>query len=113
MIGHAAGGRNRAADERTRRCEFPKVWQGETYPVEVQCDTGPGLKSFDVEGLPEVTVRESRVSMRSAITNAAYRFPDKRTIINLAPADVPKRGTLYDLPQAIALMAANGLAAQF
>jgi magnesium chelatase family protein len=51
--------------------------------------------------------------MRSAITNAAYRFPDKRTIINLAPADVPKRGTLYDLPQAIALMAANGLAAQF
>ena len=64
------------------------------YLVEVECDTGPGLNSCEVVGLPETAVRESRVRIRSAIMNSDYEFPMKRVTINPAPADVPKRGTL-------------------
>ena len=77
------------------------------YLVEVECDTGPGLNSYEVVGLPETAVRESRVRIRSALLNCDFDFPTKRVTINLAPADVPKRGTLYDLPQAMALLAAE------
>ena len=77
------------------------------YLVEVECDTGPGLNSYEVVGLPETAVRESRVRIRSALLNCDFDFPSKRVTINLAPADVPKRGTLYDLPQAMALLAAE------
>ncbi len=74
------------------------------YLVEVECDTGPGLNAFEVVGLAETAVRESRVRIRSAVANCGYDMPRGRITINLAPADVPKRGTIYDLPQAIALM---------
>jgi len=75
------------------------------YLVEVECDTGGGLNSFEVVGLAETAVRESRVRIRSAVSNCGHDMPKGRITINLAPADVPKRGTIYDLPQAIALMA--------
>ncbi|MBM4356246.1 MAG: YifB family Mg chelatase-like AAA ATPase [Deltaproteobacteria bacterium] len=81
----------------------------EGYLVEIECDTGPGLNSFEVVGLPEVAVRESRVRIRSALENCGFEFPAKKVTVNMAPADVPKRGTTYDLPQAIALLAANGV----
>ena len=74
------------------------------YLVEVECDTGGGLNSFEVVGLAETAVRESRVRIRSAVDNCGYTMPRGRITINLAPADVPKRGTIYDLPQAVALM---------
>lgn len=77
------------------------------FLVEVECDTARGLNSFEVVGLAETAVRESRVRIRSAVTNCGYKIKPKRITINLAPADVPKRGTIYDLPQALALMAAN------
>jgi len=79
------------------------------YLVEIECDTGPGLNSFEVVGLPEVAVRESRVRIRSALENCGFEFPARKVTVNMAPADVPKRGTTYDLPQAIALLAANGV----
>jgi magnesium chelatase family protein len=79
----------------------------EGYLVEVECDTGAGLNSFEVVGLPETAVRESRVRIRSAVVNCGCEFPRKRITINMAPADVPKRGTIYDLPQAVALLAAD------
>ena len=78
------------------------------FLVEVECDTGRGLNSFEVVGLAETAVRESRVRIRSALTNCGHQMPRKRITINLAPADVPKRGTVYDLPQAVALLAADG-----
>jgi magnesium chelatase family protein len=77
------------------------------FLVEVECDTGRGLNSFEVVGLPEVAVRESRVRVRSALINCGLKFPTSRITVNLAPADVPKRGTTYDLPQAIGLLAAS------
>jgi len=77
------------------------------FLVEVECDTSRGLNSFEVVGLAETAVRESRVRIRSAVNNCGYQLKPKRVTINLAPADVPKRGTIYDLPQAIALLAAN------
>jgi len=77
------------------------------YLVEVECDTGCGLNSFEVVGLAEAAVRESRVRIRSALGNAGIKFPSHRITVNLAPADVPKRGTTYDLPQAIALLASE------
>ncbi len=79
------------------------------YLVEIECDTGPGLNSFEVVGLPEVAVRESRVRIRSALENCGFEFPSRKVTVNMAPADVPKRGTTYDLPQAIALLAASGI----
>jgi magnesium chelatase family protein len=78
------------------------------FLVEVECDTAKGLNSMEVVGLPETAVRESRVRVRSAVVNCGYKFPSKRIIINLAPADVPKRGTIYDVPLAVALLAADG-----
>ena len=77
------------------------------FLVEVECDTSRGLNSFEVVGLAETAVRESRVRIRSALNNCGFKFPTSRITINLAPADVPKRGTNYDLPQAIALLAAS------
>jgi len=77
------------------------------FLVEVECDVSKGLNSFEVVGLAETAVRESRVRIRSALGNCGFEFPPKRITINLAPADVPKRGTYYDLPQAIALLASN------
>ena len=74
------------------------------YLVEVECDTGGGLNAFEVVGLAETAVRESRVRIRSAVDNCGFAMPRGRITINLAPADVPKRGTIYDLPQAVALM---------
>lgn len=74
------------------------------YLVEVECDTGGGLNAFEVVGLAETAVRESRVRIRSAVDNCGFAMPRGRITINLAPADVPKRGTVYDLPQAVALM---------
>ena len=93
---------------------FAKVYSAgvvgvDGYLVEVECDTGPGLNSFEVVGLPETAVRESRTRVRSAIGNAGFKFPMKRITINMAPADVPKRGTVYDLPQAVAILASDGL----
>jgi magnesium chelatase family protein len=79
------------------------------YLVEIECDTGPGLNSFEVVGLPEVAVRESRVRIRAALENCGFEFPARKVTVNMAPADVPKRGTIYDLPQAVALLAASGI----
>lgn len=59
-------------------------------------------------GLPEATVKESRERVRSAIINSGFRFPVRRITVSLAPADMPKQGGRYDLPIAIAILAASG-----
>ncbi|EFP73054.1 competence comM domain protein [Shigella dysenteriae 1617] len=58
-------------------------------------------------GLPETTVKEARDRVRSAIINSGYEYPAQKITINLAPADLPKEGGRYDLPIAIALLAAS------
>ncbi len=66
-----------------------------------------GLPGLTMVGLPETTVKEARDRVRSAIINSGYEFPAKKITINLAPADLPKDGGRYDLPIAIALLAAS------
>jgi magnesium chelatase family protein len=80
----------------------------DAYKVEVEADTSPGLPRFDVVGLPDAAVQESRERVRSAIRNSGLDFPQKRITVNLAPADVRKEGPSFDLPMAIAILAVTG-----
>ena len=80
----------------------------EAPPVQVQVHITGGLPKFAIVGLPEATVRESRDRVRSAIINSRFEFPRRRITVNLAPADLPKDGSRYDLPIAIGIIAATG-----
>ncbi len=79
-----------------------------TYMVEVEADVSGGLPRFDVVGLPDTAVSESRERVRSAMKNAGLSFPVGRITVNLAPADKRKEGPLYDLPIFVALLQATG-----
>jgi len=74
--------------------------------VEVQCALSPGLPSFSIVGLPEKAVSEARDRVRAAIAAMSIALPSKRITINLSPADLPKEGSHFDLPIALALLAA-------
>lgn len=76
--------------------------------IEVQCDIADGLPAFQVVGLPEKEVSESRDRIRSAIKNAGLSFPSGRITANLAPADLRKEGAGFDLPIAAAILIASG-----
>ena len=78
------------------------------FPVTVEVDISNGLPAFDVVGLPDTAVKESRERVRAAIKNNGFRFPVSRMTVNLAPADRKKAGTLYDLPMFIGILAAAG-----
>ena len=81
----------------------------DAVPVDVQVHIAPGMPAFTVVGLPDKAVGESRERVRSALTAIGLALPAKRITINLAPADLPKEGSHYDLPIAIGLMAALGI----
>lgn len=78
-------------------------------PVEVEVDMSMGLPGFSIVGLPDTAVQESRERVRAAISNSGYRFPGKKVIVNLAPADLRKEGPSFDLPIALAVLAASGV----
>jgi magnesium chelatase family protein len=80
----------------------------EAYPVHIEVDVAFGLPHFSMVGLPDVTVRESRDRVRSAIRNSGFEFPQHRITVNLAPADVRKAGSSFDLPIALGLLATSG-----
>ena len=80
----------------------------DAYPVSVETDLSQGLPSFDVVGLPDASVRESRERVRAAMKNCGLDFPVSRITINLAPADIRKEGPIYDLPFLLALLLATG-----
>ncbi len=75
--------------------------------IEVEIDIAFGLPSFTTVGLAEGAVRESKERVKAAIKNAGYEFPNRRITVNLAPADVKKVGTGYDLPMALGILAAS------
>ncbi len=81
----------------------------DAYLVEVEVDIAQGLPSFATVGLPEAAVKESRERVKSAIANSGYRFPADRITVNLAPANIKKEGTGFDLPMAIGILAATGI----
>lgn len=74
--------------------------------VEVQCAVSPGLPSFQIVGLPDKAVSEARERVRAALSALSIALPSKRITINLSPADMPKEGSHFDLPIAMALLAA-------
>ena len=78
----------------------------EARPVEVQCAVTAGLPAFALVGLPDKAVSEARDRVRTALTSMAIALPSKRITVNLSPADMPKEGSHYDLPIALALLAA-------
>ena len=83
----------------------------DAYPVEVEVDIAQGLPQFATVGLPDGAVKESKDRIKSAIKNSGYDFPTRRITINLAPADIRKDGSAFDLPMAIGLLTATGLIA--
>ena len=80
----------------------------DAYPVHIEVDVSFGLPHFTMVGLPDATVRESRDRVRSAIRNSGFEFPLHRITVNLAPADVRKEGSSFDLPIALGLLATSG-----
>ncbi len=80
----------------------------EAYPVDVEVDIANGLPSFSTVGLPQGAVKEGRERVAAALSNAGLSYPLKRITVNLAPADVRKDGSAFDLPIAIGILAASG-----
>lgn len=83
----------------------------DAFLVEVEVDITNGLPTFTTVGLPEATVKESKERVKSAINNSGYVFPNDRITVNLAPANVKKEGTGFDLPIALGILTAIGLVA--
>lgn len=80
----------------------------ESYMIEIEADVSTGLPAFDIVGLPDTAVKESRDRVRSAIKNCGFKFPVGRITVNLAPADRKKEGSVYDLPVLLAILKASG-----
>ena len=78
------------------------------YEVSVECALSGGLPAFDVVGLPDAAVKESRERVRAAIKSCGAKFPVSRITVNLAPAALRKEGTIYDLPILLGILAAQG-----
>jgi magnesium chelatase family protein len=79
----------------------------EALPVEVEVDVSSGLPGFSIVGLPDAAVQEARERVRVAISNSGYKFPTKKVIVNLAPANLRKEGPAFDLPIALGILAAS------
>ncbi len=78
-----------------------------SYMIEIEADVCGGLPCFDVVGLPDTAVKESRDRVRSAIKNCGFNFPTGRITVNLAPADKKKEGAVYDLPILLSILQAS------
>ncbi len=81
----------------------------DALPVEVEVDVSSGLPGFSIVGLPDTAVQEARERVRVAISNSGFKFPTKKVIVNLAPANLRKEGPAFDLPIALAVLAASGV----
>ena len=86
------------------------VFGVDAYLVEVEVDIAFGFPQFSTVGLPEGAVKESKERVKAAVKNCGYDFPQKRITVNLAPADIKKEGSAFDLPIAIGILSATGVA---
>ena len=78
------------------------------YPVTVETDIAPGLPGYETVGLPDAAVKESRERVHAAIRHSGFAYPTARITVNLAPADLKKEGSVYDLPIALSILIASG-----
>ncbi len=81
----------------------------EAFLVDVEVDISSGLPAFSTVGLPDQSVKESRDRVKAAVSNSGFDFPAKKITVNLAPADMKKEGTIFDLPIALGILAAMGI----
>ncbi len=89
------------------KCNSLGLFGIDSFCVEVEADVSKGIPAFDIVGLPDASVKESKDRVRSALRNCGFTFPTTRIIVNLAPADIKKEGPVYDLPILIALLTAT------
>lgn len=80
----------------------------EGYHIQVEADISNGIPAFDIVGLADTAVKESRERVKAAINNSGYKFPIKRITVNLAPADTRKEGSGFDLPLALGILISAG-----
>lgn len=78
------------------------------FMVDVQTDISNGMPAFNIVGLPDATVKEAKDRVHAAIKNSNFKFPSKRITVNLAPANMRKEGSAYDLPIAVSILNTNG-----
>lgn len=81
----------------------------DAYKIEVEVDLVNSLPSVSIVGLPDAAVNEARERVRSAIKNSSFSFPQKKVVVNLAPADIKKEGTNFDLPIAVGILIEDGV----
>ena len=79
------------------------------YPVDIEIDVNAGIPGYDVVGLADTAIKESKSRVKSAIKNSAFNYPINKIIINLAPADTKKEGSMYDLPIALGILVAQDI----
>ena len=79
----------------------------EGYTVSVQVDVSSGIPSFEIVGLPDITVKESKERIKTAIKNSGFEFLSRKVVVNLSPANIRKEGSNFDLPIAIAILIAT------
>lgn len=88
---------------------YSRALSGMNAPlVEVEAHLANGLPHFNIVGLPDTEVKESRDRVRAAIIQSGFDFPAKKITVNLAPADLPKESGRFDLPIALGILAASG-----
>lgn len=81
----------------------------DAYEVTAEVDIGGGLPGFNIVGLPDMAIRESRDRIKAAIRNSGFSFPSTKIIVNLAPANLRKEGASFDLPVALSILSTEGL----
>jgi len=74
------------------------------HAIQIEVDAAGGVPSWDIVGLPDTAVKESKERVRTALKNAGFDFPPRRIVVNLAPANLKKEGPIFDLAIAIAIL---------
>lgn len=74
------------------------------FLIDVQVDISAGMPSWDIVGLPDISVKEAKERVRTAIKNSGYELPSRKIVVNLAPADIKKEGSIFDLPIAVGIL---------
>lgn len=90
------------------KCKSFGLFGIDSYPIDVEASITRGTAAFDIVGLPDAAVKESKDRVRTAFKNCGFEFPISRITVNLAPADTKKEGPIYDLPIYMALIKATG-----
>ena len=78
------------------------------YLVHIQVDVSSGMPSFEIVGLPDISIKESKERVKTAIRNSGVEFFSRKIVVNLAPANTRKEGSIFDLPIALGILIANG-----